>query len=115
MDTNRTHAMILIGRRVILVTGLLLMTVASWAQATVVIKGARIVPGDGPVIERGTIVIQGDRITGVGADVDVGVGAQVIDGTGLTVYPGLIDTFCLAGIAAPPSAPPPQSQRSPPR
>ncbi len=73
------------------------------AQNPIAIKGARIVTGEGPVIEKGTVIIQGDRIIAVGGDVEAGSGAQVIDGTGLTVYPGLIDAFCLAGVAAPPT------------
>src|SRR5688500_9569572 len=89
---------------VLLAFALLIVTAASRAQPTIAIKGARIVPGDGPVIERGTVVIRGDRVIAVGADVEPGADAQVIDGAGLTVYPGLIDAFCLAGIAPPPAA-----------
>lgn len=43
------------------------------------------------VIPRATVVIDGDRISGVGPDVPVPPGATVIDGQGKTLLPGLID------------------------
>jgi imidazolonepropionase-like amidohydrolase len=43
------------------------------------------------VIPRATVVIDGDRISGVGPDVPVPAGATVIDGRGKTLLPGLID------------------------
>lgn len=45
------------------------------------------------VIDRGTIVVTGNRITAVGASASVAVppGATVIDGKGATVTPGFID------------------------
>lgn len=76
-------------------------------QNALVIQGARIVPVDGAVIENGSIVILGELIQAVGANVEVPTGAQIVDGKGLTVYPGLIDAYCLAGVAAPLSASPP--------
>ena len=61
--------------------------------ATYAITGARIVPVSGPVIEKGTIVIRDGVITAVGATVACPADARIIDGTGLTVYPGLIDAY----------------------
>jgi len=45
------------------------------------------------VIERGTIVVRGNRIEAVGAaaDVKVPAGARVIDAAGATIIPGIID------------------------
>ncbi|MXX74113.1 MAG: amidohydrolase family protein [Holophagales bacterium] len=45
------------------------------------------------IIRRGTVVVDGDRIAAVGPSrqVDVPAGATVIDGSGLTVMPGLVD------------------------
>ena len=45
----------------------------------------------GAPIDSGTIVIRRGVIDAVGASVAVPADAAVIDGTGLTVYPGLID------------------------
>jgi hypothetical protein len=50
------------------------------------------------VIENGTIVFVGGRITAVGADVPVPPGAQVIDITGKHVFPGLVDAFSTVGL-----------------
>jgi Tol biopolymer transport system component/imidazolonepropionase-like amidohydrolase len=56
--------------------------------------GARIVTmHDDEVIERGTILVQGDRIVDVGPESSVGVpeDARVVDLYGKTVIPGLVD------------------------
>ena len=70
------------------------------------IKGARIVTVVGAPISSGTIVVRNGLIEAVGADVSVPATATVIDGTGLTVYPGLIDMGNSTGVdAATPAAP----------
>jgi imidazolonepropionase-like amidohydrolase len=68
------------------------------ADAVTAITGARIVTVSGPVIEKGTIVISGGKIAALGADVAAPAGATVIDGTGRTVYPGLIDGLTTLGL-----------------
>jgi imidazolonepropionase-like amidohydrolase len=65
------------------------------------IKGARIVPVSGPPIASGTIVISKGVIQSVGANVSIPPEARVIDGTGLTIYPGLIDAGTDVGLGAP--------------
>ena len=70
------------------------------------IKDATIYPVSGPKIERGTIVIRNGLIEAVGVNVTIPPEATVIDGNGLTVYPGLIDSFSDTGLPpAPPEAP----------
>jgi imidazolonepropionase-like amidohydrolase len=69
------------------------------AQGTFAITNARIVPVSGAAIERGTLVISGGRIAAVGAGVAVPQGAQVIDGTGLSVYPGMMDAGTSMGLS----------------
>jgi imidazolonepropionase-like amidohydrolase len=64
------------------------------------IRGARIVPVSGPPIENATVVISRGIITAVGKDVAIPPEAWVIDGKGLLVYPGLIDSFTDVGIPA---------------
>ena len=71
---------------------------------TIAIRQTRILDGQGRKIERGTVVIEGDRIVAVGPDQTIRLprGAQRIDGRGLTVLPGLIDChvhFCLGAEA----------------
>jgi imidazolonepropionase-like amidohydrolase len=73
---------------------------------TYAITNARIVTVSGPVIERGTVVIRNGLIAAVGANVNAPPDARVIDGSGLTVYPGLIDSYtnlALPEAAASPS------------
>jgi imidazolonepropionase-like amidohydrolase len=69
------------------------------------IKGAKIVPVSGPVIDGGTVVIANGLIAAVGKDVAIPPEAWVIDGKGLTVYPGLIDALTDVGMAQAPAAP----------
>jgi len=72
---------------------------------TYAITNARIVTVSGPVIERGTVVVRNGLIAAAGADVNAPPDARVIDGTGLTVYPGLIDSY--TNLALPDAAPSP--------
>jgi imidazolonepropionase-like amidohydrolase len=65
------------------------------------IVNARIFPISGPAIERGTLVIRGNRIEAVGASVAVPAGAQVIDAKGGEVYPGFIDARTSIGLNEP--------------
>lgn len=67
-------------------------------QGTYAITNARIETVANGVIENGTIVIEGDRIIAVGKNVTIPQGAQVIDGTGLHVYPGMIDSGTTLGL-----------------
>ena len=53
----------------------------------------------GPVIEKGVVVVERGRIVAVGADVAVAAGATVVDGTGKTLYPGLVDALTTLGLA----------------
>lgn len=68
-------------------------------QGTFALTNARIVTVTNGVIERGTLVIRNDRIVALGPNVAVPPGAEVIDCTGLTVYPGLIDSGTRLGLS----------------
>jgi imidazolonepropionase-like amidohydrolase len=67
------------------------------AAQTVAITNGRIHTVSGPVLERGTVVIQDGRIAAVGADVAIPAGAQVVDASGKTVTPGLLDSSTAIG------------------
>jgi imidazolonepropionase-like amidohydrolase len=62
------------------------------------IRGARLVTAAGAPIASGTIVIRNGVIDAVGADVQAPPDGMAIDGTGLTVYPGLIDMGNSTGL-----------------
>ena len=65
------------------------------------ITNARIVTVTGPVIDKGTIVIRGNRIAAMGANVSPPSGARVVDVRGAHVYPGFIDGGSDLGINEP--------------
>ena len=65
---------------------------------TFAIMNARLVTVSGATIENGTIVIRDGKITAVGANVQIPAGAEKIDGTGLSVYPGMIDAGTNMGL-----------------
>ena len=67
-------------------------------KGTVAIRNATIVPVSGPAIPNGTIVFADGAITAVGATATIPADATVIDGTGLFVYPGLIDSGSNVGL-----------------
>jgi imidazolonepropionase-like amidohydrolase len=64
------------------------------AQSVTAFEGARLIVGDGSVIENATLVVEGARIAQVGrtADVRVPAGATRLDLAGKTVMPMIIDT-----------------------
>jgi imidazolonepropionase-like amidohydrolase len=69
--------------------------VATFAQnATTVFEGARVIVGDGRVIENASIVVNAGKIAQVGraADVKAPAGATRVSLTGKTVMPTIVDT-----------------------
>jgi hypothetical protein len=72
---------------------------------TYAITNARIVTVSGPTIDRGTVVIRNGLIAAVGTNINAPPDARIIDGNGLTVYPGLIDSY--TNLALPEAAPSP--------
>ena len=66
---------------------------------TFAITNARIVTVSGATIENGTIRYSKRKNLAVGANVSIPAGAERIDGSGLTVYPGMIDAGTNMGLA----------------
>jgi Amidohydrolase family len=64
------------------------------------IRGATVVPVSGPRIENATVIVSHGVITAVGKDVTFPQETWVIDGKGLTVYPGLFDSFTDIGLVS---------------
>ncbi|TEB07462.1 hypothetical protein Psch_01016 [Pelotomaculum schinkii] len=60
--------------------------------------GGRVITMAGPVIDRGTVLIDGDKITAVMEGVIVPSGAEPVDVSGKVVMPGLIDAHSHVGI-----------------
>ena len=66
------------------------------------LEGARLVIGDGTVIENGSLLLEGNRILGVGdpSSVNAPANATVIDLSGKTIIPALIDAHGHLGYEA---------------
>jgi imidazolonepropionase-like amidohydrolase len=64
----------------------------------VALVNATIHPVSGPVIEKGTLVFDGGKITALGKDASVPAGAEVIDLDGKHVYPSLFDAITDVGL-----------------
>ena len=71
--------------------GGMLLAPSSTAAQDVAITNARIVVGNGTVIDRGTIVVRRGQIQSVSAGSAEAGGLRVIDAKGMTAMPGFID------------------------
>ena len=69
-------------------------------EKPIALKGGKLLTVTHGVIENGVVVMQGGKITAVGSASSVSVpgDAQVVDVTGMTVYPGLIDSETNLGL-----------------
>ena len=65
--------------------------VSTIAAQDLLITNARVIDGNGDVIENGTVAVQDGRITAVSEQAEAPAGALEIDAQGMTVMPGLID------------------------
>jgi imidazolonepropionase-like amidohydrolase len=72
--------------------GVLAQLTGAQAQGVTAYEGARIIVGDGRVIDSGTIVVNGAKIEQVGANVQVPANATRVSLAGKTVMPMIIDT-----------------------
>lgn len=66
-------------------------TPASGQEPTLIVENARVIVGEGTVLERGSVIVAGDRIVEVTEEAVAAGNARRIDATGKTVLPGLID------------------------
>jgi imidazolonepropionase-like amidohydrolase len=107
-DPLRPHAIRSVVRGFLAALGMTAVSTGAFAQSvipnnpgtkpTVVIRNATIHPVTSAPIPNGTIVFSNGRITAIGANVAAPANATVIDGTGLSVYPGLIDSGTNVGL-----------------
>jgi imidazolonepropionase-like amidohydrolase len=73
---------------------------ASAQQKTLVLKGGKLLTVSHGTIENGVLVMSAGKITAIGAasSMKIPKDAEVIDVTGMTVYPGLIDSESYLGL-----------------
>ncbi len=77
-------------------------TYKPFPSRTTLIRNATLLTAAGPVIERGSILLQGGKIAAVGPSVNAPADALVIDATGKWTTPGIIDTHSHMGVYAAP-------------
>ena len=77
---------------------LLFVATAAAQDHPVALKGARLLTITHGTIENGTVIMQAGKITAVGANISIPTNAQTIDATGMTIYPGLIDSETQLGL-----------------
>ncbi len=65
------------------------------------ITKAKVVTVSGAVLDNATVVLRDGVVVDVGASVSIPKDARIIDGTGLTLTPGLIDAYSGTGMPAP--------------
>ena len=66
--------------------------------AAIALTSATVLTGEGPALEKATVLIDGNRVAAVGTDVRVPPGATVIDLEGLVVTPGFVDGASRLGL-----------------
>jgi imidazolonepropionase-like amidohydrolase len=68
-------------------------------SAATFFEGARLILGDGEVIESGGLLVEGDRIVAIGelASMSVPAGTRTVDLTGKSVIPALVDAHAHLG------------------
>jgi imidazolonepropionase-like amidohydrolase len=77
-------------------------TYKPFPSRTTVIRNATILTAAGPIIERGSILLQGGQVVALGPSVNAPADALVIDAAGKWVTPGIIDTHSHMGVYAAP-------------
>lgn len=80
---------------------LLISTVPLWAASddTFLIRNATVHPVTGPEIQNGSVLVRDGKITGVGKNLAAPKGVRVVDGKGMHVYPGMIDSGTELGLS----------------
>ena len=76
---------------------LVLSAIAARAEV-LALTGGTVHPVSGPEIANGTVLVDGARITAVGAGIAVPAGAKVVDCSGKHVYPGFVHANTLLGL-----------------
>ena len=80
---------------------LLLSSVSLWAASddTFLIRNATVHPVTGPEIQGGSVLVRDGKITDVGKNLAAPKGVRVVEGKGLHVYPGMIDSGTELGLS----------------
>ena len=94
MLTLRQRAAELTGALMVVMTASMAMALIAPSPAAaqdVAITNARVIVGNGQVIESGTIIVRGGKIASVTAGAAPTQGLRIIDARGLSAMPGFVD------------------------
>ena len=69
------------------------------ADAPVLIRGVDVYPVAGPVMKSVSVLVEDGKIADIGAKIAAPKGARIVEGKGLRVYPGMIDSATQLGLA----------------
>jgi imidazolonepropionase-like amidohydrolase len=91
---------LVVGQLLLLLSICFCSSTASAQQKTLVLKGGKLLTVSHGTIENGVLVMSGGKIAAIGAagSVKIPKDADVIDVSGMTVYPGLIDSESYLGL-----------------
>jgi imidazolonepropionase-like amidohydrolase len=95
---TRRHVLRTLSRALLVAPLLGSLPSATALAQPIAIVGGKVHPVSGPVIDGGTVIITGGRITAVGANLPLPVGAKVIDAKGKWVTPGLVNPLSSLGL-----------------
>jgi imidazolonepropionase-like amidohydrolase len=76
----------------------LFVFLAAATAEVIAITGGKVVVGNGAVYDSATVVIEGDVIAAVGAQIPIPDGARTVDASGMVVWPGMIDPYTTLGL-----------------
>lgn len=68
------------------------------SEKPIALVGGTVHTVSGETIEGGAVLIEGEKIVSVGADIEIPEGATWVDTESLHVYPGLIDSYSRLGL-----------------
>src|SRR5437899_11362745 len=90
----------LVVSQMLIVLAFVLLTIARAQDRPIALKGGKLLTVTHGTIENGVLVIENGKIAAVGAAASLKIprDARVIDVTGMTVYPGLIDSETNLGL-----------------
>jgi imidazolonepropionase-like amidohydrolase len=69
------------------------------AGVAVLIRGVDVYPVTGPAMKSVSVLVENGKIADIGAKVAAPKGARIIEGKGLRVYPGMIDSATQLGLS----------------
>lgn len=99
MINNNNLAVLLIGLTLVAAHSNAKTLLTSDPTPLIALQGAKLHLAPGQTLEKGTLLIEGNRIKAVLTGNDIPAGARVVEMAGLDIYPGFIDPFTQYGIS----------------